>query len=69
MLEWIPFICRQACIGMLNKYSVDIEGACAGAAVYSKECLKSICINNKEYFKNDFFAMIELFKKQFKIKE
>ena len=25
-------------LSMLNKYSVDIEGACAGAAVYSKEC-------------------------------
>lgn len=43
----------------LDKYEVDIEGACAGAAVYSKKCLKFICMNDNEYFKNDFFAYYE----------
>ncbi|WP_195245500.1 glycosyltransferase family 2 protein [Clostridium celatum] len=43
----------------LEKYDINIEGACAGAAVYSKKSLRKICINNNEYFKNDFFAYYE----------
>ena len=43
----------------LDKYNIEIEGACAGAAVYSKKALKEVSINKNEYFKNDFFAYYE----------
>ena len=46
-------------INNLDKYAVEIEGACAGAAVYSKKALKEVCINGDQYFKDDFFAYYE----------
>lgn len=46
-------------INNLSRYNVEIEGACAGAAVYSKKCLKEVCINGNQYFKDDFFAYYE----------
>lgn len=43
----------------LDKYSEDIKGACAGAAVYSKKALYAVRENESEYFDNSFFAYYE----------
>lgn len=43
----------------LNKYSINIDGACAGAAIYSKRCLKKVLEKEKDYFSSTFFAYYE----------
>jgi GT2 family glycosyltransferase len=40
-------------------YDVDIMGASAGAAVYSKKCLKTVKAENGDYFDSSFFAYYE----------
>lgn len=37
----------------------NIDGACAGAAVYSKKCLQTVKINHNEYFDSIYFAYFE----------
>lgn len=46
----------------INNYNDEVEifGCCAGAALYRKEALEDIKINN-EYFDDDFFAYYEDF--------
>lgn len=53
----------------------NIMGACAGAAIYSAESLKSVKLSNGEYFCNNFFAYYEdvdlairLYRNKFKTK-
>lgn len=43
----------------LDNYNINIDGACAGAAVYSKKCLGKIVENHKDYFSSNFFAYYE----------
>jgi len=50
--------------GYKNSYKTvaernNIDGVCAGAAVYSKKCLKSVKINQDEYFDSQYFAYYE----------
>lgn len=46
-------------INNIRSLKVDIKGACAGAAVYSKKALKSVRENKMDYFSSDFFAYFE----------
>lgn len=43
----------------INVYKDEIEGACAGAAVYSKKSLLSVKEANGDYFDSSFFAYLE----------
>lgn len=41
------------------KESNNIEGVCAGAAIYSKESLEKVKLENGDYFDSNFFAYYE----------
>lgn len=43
----------------IGKYNCEIDGACAGAAVYSKQSLKAVKQLNGDYFDSGFFAYLE----------
>lgn len=43
----------------LNNYSVEIDGVCAGAAVYLKSALSQVKIYHNEFFNSNFFAYYE----------
>lgn len=43
----------------IKELKCEIEGACAGAAVYSKKALKVVKENEIDYFSSDFFAYFE----------
>lgn len=44
----------------LKKLNEDIDGVCAGAAVYSKKCLKNTSLkNSNEFFNSTYFAYYE----------
>lgn len=46
-------------ISSINKFNKDISGACAGAAVYSKQSLKAVQEDSGDYFDSRFFAYYE----------
>jgi GT2 family glycosyltransferase len=46
-------------LSSLNTFNKDIQGACAGAAVYSKKALNMIKDKNGDYFDASFFAYYE----------
>lgn len=46
-------------VDTINNLPIEIQGACAGAAVYSKEALKDIKEKSMDYFSSDFFAYFE----------
>lgn len=46
-------------ISNIPNYDNDIQGACAGAAVYSKKSLKTVSEKNGDYFDSRFFAYYE----------
>ncbi|MGL4912815.1 MAG: glycosyltransferase family 2 protein [Romboutsia sp.] len=41
------------------KRKVEIDGACAGAAIYSSKALKKVELENGDYFDSNFFAYYE----------
>lgn len=46
-------------ISNIPSLSVELDGACAGAAVYSKKALIKVKEGEKDYFSGDFFAYYE----------
>ena len=43
----------------IMKSEVNIEGVCAGAAIYSSKCLEKVKLDENNYFDSNFFAYYE----------
>lgn len=43
----------------MKKFNGEVDGACAGAAIYSSRALNSVVLQNGDYFDSNFFAYYE----------
>ena len=50
---------KESVSDILNKGDINIEGVCAGAAIYSTKALEVVKLDNDNYFDNNFFAYFE----------
>ena len=50
---------KESVSEILNKGDISIEGACAGAAIYSTKALEAVRLDNDNYFDSNFFAYFE----------
>ena len=50
---------RETVENVLSKDKIEIEGVCAGAAIYASKALEKVKFENDEYFDGNFFAYYE----------
>lgn len=50
---------KESASEILSKEKIEIEGVCAGAAIYSVKALEAVKLDNENYFDSNFFAYFE----------
>lgn len=50
---------RETVENVLSRDKIEIEGVCAGAAIYASKVLEKVKLENDEYFDGNFFAYYE----------